>query len=91
MKKIVGSLVGILLVTGGLGYLFRDSLWDSAKKAITKDMFIAGDTDAFDPGVAAGEPFPAIRAVYQGREITSTERFAGDKGMLFIANRSASW
>lgn len=91
MKKFFASLAGILLVALGLGYVFRESLWESAQKAITQDMFVASDTDAFDPGLAIGETFPPIKALYNGKEITSIEQFAADKGLLFIANRSASW
>ena len=55
------------------------------------NMFIAEDTDGFDPGVAIGTQFPSIRALYEGEEISSIDRFMGDKGAVFIANRSANW
>ena len=35
------------------------------------DMFLEQDTDNFDPGLSIGEPFPAIRAIYSGEEITA--------------------
>lgn len=91
MKKFFTTLVAIVLVVGGLGYVFRESLWESAQQAMTKDMFVAADTDSFDPGVAIGHTFPAIKAIHNGQEITSITHFAADKGLLFIANRSASW
>ena len=55
------------------------------------DMFISEDTDAFDPGLPIGEQFPPIRALYRGEEVSSIDRFMGEKGAIFIANRSADW
>ena len=55
------------------------------------NMFIAEDTDGYDPGLAIGEQFPAIRALYQGEEISSIDGFMGENGAIFIANRSANW
>ena len=54
-------------------------------------MFIAEDADGFDPGLAIGAQFPPIRALYQGEEITGIDRFMGETGAIFIANRSADW
>jgi len=91
MKKAFLTVISVLLVVGGGIYMFRGQLWEVAKNAITSDMFIAEDTDNFDPGLAIGTPFPAIRATYQGKEITDVRPFIHDKGMVFIANRSADW
>ena len=55
------------------------------------EMFVAEDTDGFDPGLAIGTQFPSIRALYQGDEITSIDQFLGEAGAIFIANRSANW
>ena len=55
------------------------------------EMFIAADTDEFDPGLAIGEQFPPIRALFEGEEITSIDGFMGERGAIFIANRSADW
>ena len=55
------------------------------------DMFLEQDTDNFDPGLSIGEPFPAIRAIYSGEEITSPEQFMGERGLAFFAVRSADW
>lgn len=91
MKTFFATLASFLLLAGGLGYVFKDALWDGAQKAITKDMFIAADSDTFDAGVAIGSTFPAIKALHQGQQVTSLTSFPADKGTLFIANRSASW
>jgi hypothetical protein len=91
MKKTLLTVLAVLLVAGGGSYLFKGQLWEFAKEKITADMFIAADTDNFDPGLAIGASFPTIRAVYQGREITGVRQFVHDKGMIFIANRSADW
>lgn len=55
------------------------------------EMFIAEDTDGFDPGLAIGDQFPPIRALYEGEEISSIDGFIGENGAIFIANRSADW
>lgn len=55
------------------------------------DMFIAEDADAFDPGLPIGSEFPPINALYRGEEITAIDRFMGEFGAIFIANRSANW
>ena len=91
MKKAFLSVLSLLLVVGGGIYLFRVQLWEVAKQSITKDMFVAEDTDSFDPGLSVGSPFPAIKAVYKGEQITDVNPFIHDKGMVFIANRSVDW
>ena len=91
MKKFFLVLGGILLVGAGAGYLFRAQLWDLVVDKVTADTFIAADTDSFDPGLAVGETFPAIRALYQGEEISEVRSFTHHRGMVFIANRSADW
>ena len=55
------------------------------------EMFIAEDTDGFDPSLAIGDQFPPIRALYEGEEISSIDGFMGERGAIFIANRSADW
>ena len=55
------------------------------------DMFITEITGDFNPGLQIGDQFPAIRAMYEGKEITSIDRFIRDKGAIFIAARSADW
>ena len=55
------------------------------------DMFIAEITSDFNPGLQIGDQFPAIRALHEGEEITSIDRFIRDKGAIFIAMRSADW
>ena len=91
MYKILTGVAGFIVIVGSLVYLNRDELMTIAKEKITADMFVEADTDDFDPGIATGETFPAIRALYQGQQITSIQELAGDKGMVFIANRSVDW
>ena len=55
------------------------------------DMFITEITSDFDPGLQVGDAFPAIRALYEGEEILSIDRFIRDKGAIFIAVRSVDW
>jgi len=91
MKKAFLTVISLLLVAGGGIYLFRGQLWEVAKEKITADMFIAADTDSFSPGLTIGTTFPSIKAIYKGREISGVSQFVHDKGMIFIANRSADW
>jgi hypothetical protein len=91
MKKRLVIVLSVLLVASGGIYLLRGQLWEGIKNTITADMFVEADTDDFDPGVAIGSTFPAIQALYQGQEINDVQPFVHDKGMVFIANRSADW
>lgn len=91
MNKKFITVISLLLIAGGGIYLFRGQLWELTKTKITSEMFIAADTDSFDPGLAIGAPFPPIKAFYQGQEISDVRRFVHDKGMIFIANRSVDW
>ena len=91
MKKRLVIVLSVLLVASGGIYLLRGQLWEGIKNTLTADMFVEADTDDFDPGVAIGSTFPAIQALYQGQEINDVQPFVQDKGMVFIANRSADW
>ena len=63
----------------------------SAISRVGNEIFVSEDPDAFSPGVPVGARFPNIRALYQGEEITSIDRFIGDRGAVFIAVRSVNW
>jgi hypothetical protein len=71
--------------------VFKGQLWGKFQEVVTADMYVLADTDTFDPGLAVGETFPSIRTLHQGQELTSVDGFVHDKGMVFIANRSADW
>jgi len=87
LKKILLTSVSLIVLVIGGAFLFKDQIIG----LITDDMFIAADTDVFDPGLPVGDTFPSIRAVYKDGEISSIDDFVRDKGMIFIANRSADW
>ena len=91
MKKRLVIVLSVLFVACGSIYLLRGQLWEGIKNTLTADMFVEADTDDFDPGIAIGSAFPAIRAHYQGQEINDLQPLIHDKGMVFIANRSADW
>jgi len=91
MKKSLLIIVSVLLVVSGGIYLFKNQLWEIVKNQLTADMFIVADTDSFDPGLIVGTRFPSIKAIYQDREISAINQFVHDKGMVFVANRSADW
>jgi hypothetical protein len=55
------------------------------------DMFITDITSDFNPGLQIGDQFPAIRAMYEGEEVRTIDRFIRDKGAIFIAARSVEW
>ena len=89
--KVFVILGAVFLALVAAVALFWDQVRDAGYSAVTADMFVAADTDAFDPGLTVGASFPAIKALYQGREIHDVGEFIRDKGMIFIANRSADW
>jgi peroxiredoxin len=72
-------------------YLFRDPVKQFAYDAITADMFVAADDDAFDPGPAIGSDFPGVNATWRGREVRLLNDFAGVHGTVFVATRSVDW
>ena len=90
MNKLVIALAIVVVLAGG-AYLFREPLMAEVFDLVTADMFVAVDTDAYDPGIAIGEPFPSIRARYRGEEITTVTPFMGENGMILVANRSVDW
>ena len=91
MRKTLLTVFLLLLVATVLGYLLRQPLKEFAYEVLTRDMFVARDTDTFDPGPALGSRFPGLRASYQGRDVTLIEEFAGRNGTVFIASRSLDW
>ncbi len=91
MRKLLRAVFLLLLLAIALGYLLRQPLKEFAYGLLTQDMFVARDTDAFDPGPALGSRFPGLRASYRGRDITLIEEFAGRNGTVFIASRSLDW
>jgi putative ABC transport system substrate-binding protein len=72
-------------------YAFREPIMEAVAAQLTKDMFVPGDTDAFDPGLPIGAEFPEIRAMYAGAELRDVDSLAGSRGTVFIANRSVVW
>jgi len=91
MKKFLMRAAGIVVIAAIGLYIFRAPLFNVLEGAITANMFVPDDTDSFDPGLPIGARFPAVRALYNGREITRAEPFMRDKGAIFIANRSVDW
>lgn len=71
--------------------LFGGKVIGLLEDPVAGSMFVSEDTDAFSPGLPLGARFPAIRALYQGREISNIDRFMGARGAVFVAVRSADW
>lgn len=91
MKKFLIGLLAVVAV-GGVGiYLFRAPLMDMVVEQLTADMFVAADTDPYDPGVALGERLPSLLALHQGAEVTDLAAFVGENGVVLYAIRSVDW
>ncbi|MEE4143549.1 MAG: redoxin domain-containing protein [Halieaceae bacterium] len=91
MKKVLLIALSGLSLAAALAYLWREPLKEAAYARLTANMFVARDTDDFDPGPALGSRFPGLRARYQGREITLLNEFAGVNGTVLVASRSLDW
>lgn len=91
MKKYLQGLAIFVAVAAAGIYLGREPLLEMTMSAITEDMFVSEDSDAFDPGLAVGTRFPELQARYQGKLISDMGQFLADRGMIFVANRSADW
>ena len=91
IKKVLLISGTLVLVLAGSAYLLRAQLWEVVVDHFSKDTFIAADTDDFDPGLTVGSKFPTIKALYKGAEVNDIRNFSRDKGMIFVANRSADW
>jgi hypothetical protein len=91
MKRVLIGIVAFFAVAGGGIYAFRGPLLAAAMDRMTANMFVAKDTDSYDPGVAVGQAFPAIRARYEDRVVTGIGEFMGPRGMVIYVNRSVDW
>ena len=101
MKKILKGFAAVVIILG-LPFaaimldtppikLFGGKVIGLLEGPVTSGMFVSEDTDGFSPGLPIGAQFPSIRALYQGREINSIDRFMGERGAVFVAVRSADW
>lgn len=101
MKKILKGFATVLIILG-LPFaavmldappirLFGGKVIGLLEDPVTSGMFVSEDTDSFSPGLPIGARFPAIRALFQGEEINSIDRFMGERGAVFVAVRSADW
>ncbi|TDG14738.1 redoxin domain-containing protein [Seongchinamella unica] len=90
MKKLLIFLSVMALLAVAI-YVFRAPLKEMAYDEVTRDMFVVVDNDAFDPGPAIGSNFPGVTATWQGRQVRLLDEFAGDRGTVFVATRSADW
>lgn len=90
MKKLQIALLVIVVAATGI-YVFREPLMNVVVERVTANMFVARDTDAYDPGVAVGAQLPALRARFDGREVTQIGDMMGAKGAVLFVNRSVDW
>ncbi len=91
MQRVMTIIAAMLIGAAALLYLFREPMKQVVFDRLTTDMFVAADTDAFDPGPALGSDFPGVNAQYEGRRIQLLTRFAGEKGTVLVASRSLEW
>ncbi len=91
MKRTLVVALAVLLGAVFMLLLFRDPIKQAAYDRLTRDMFVAGDSDDFDPGPAVGSHFPGLNAVHGGRRIQLLEEFAGPRGTVLVASRSLDW
>jgi hypothetical protein len=89
-RLILNTLLVLGMLAAGL-YAFREPIRERLYGALTADMFVAADADAFDPGLPVGARLPALHARLDGREITRLDSFMGEHGLLLFANRSVEW
>jgi len=91
MRKLPNFLTTGFAVVVGCLLAFSGPLLAQGMGPNLENIFLNEDTDNFDPGVPVGMQFPMIRARYEGEEITGIDGFHGDKGLIFLAVRSADW
>jgi len=91
MKRILTGIALVAATAALVVYAFREPITGVVSEQLTADMFVAADTDAFDPGPAIGSPFPLINALREGRTENTVTPFMATTGLLFIANRSVEW
>ena len=92
----VGMGIGaVLAVAVAVGAAFKEPLQAAVAERITADMFVEQDADAFDPGVAVGQAFPALSARLTDRagdrQVASIAEFMGTRGVVVFVNRSVDW
>lgn len=101
MKKILKGFAVVVIILG-LPFaavmldtpptkLFGGKVIGLLEAPVASGMFVSEDTDTFSPGLPIGARFPSIRALYQGQEINSINRFMDARGAVFVAVRSADW
>lgn len=88
-KGLIATLAVPATLVGVLAILLVPLVAGAQGK--TSNMFIASDTDSYDKGLPIGSTFPPLKAQYQGKVVSDLRPFIRDKGMIFIANRSADW
>ena len=81
----------LLAVTAGPRRPEGQEIKHWAEQQLTASMFVASDTDAFDPGLKIGERFPLIEARLNQTIVHSIDPLIADKGLIFIASRSVDW
>ena len=91
MKKFLVGLLVVVIVGGAGIFVFRGPLIDALTELATADMFVAADSDSYDPGLPVGARLPALLALHEGDQVVNLTSFAGSKGIVLYAVRSVDW
>ena len=91
MKKFLVGLLVVVIVGGAGIFVFRGPLIEILTERLTADMFVAVDSDSYDPGLPVGAPLPALRALHNGEEVVDLTPFSGRNGTVLYAVRSVDW
>lgn len=90
IRKVLIGAVAVVALLAAAGFLLRDNVPDLMVWALTDDMFLAADTDAFDPGFD-GPDFPAVHVAYRGEVLSKLTQFSGQRGLVVLFSRSVVW
>ncbi|MBT8449481.1 MAG: peroxiredoxin family protein, partial [Gammaproteobacteria bacterium] len=91
MSKKIFALLTVIVIAGFIVYDY-DFLKRYYKIYFgTDNMFVSADMAEFDRGPEISSQFTAIKATYNGSEISSINQFAGHSGTVFVINRSLEW
>lgn len=89
-RFLIIATVVVLIAVGAL-YSAREPLREAVVKRITADMFVSARLPQQALGPAVSSHFPGLRALYEDREITLLDSFAGPQGTVLVASRSLVW
>lgn len=91
MKKGLLIFIAVLVSLVVVLILFRGPIRGAVESYLTRDMFVVEDQDAFDPGLAVGQPLPELQIISAGQKFTDLRSFQRESGLVLVAVRSVDW